>query len=87
MADRLNYAFLTPEKLRELDDKELTRIIELLNVTSADLIVVRDLIKDRNDFRRCYNKLVHQLQDLGVEPCTDYYKFSARSTGRTRKNV
>lgn len=78
------YEDLTPEVVRAMDDKELKKLIRYAQTTAADIRVVEDLIKDRNDMQNCYNKLYKQLQDLGVEPCIDY--FSMGKTGRPKRS-
>lgn len=76
------YDDLTPETVRTMDDKDLIKLIEYAQTTAVDIRIVKDLIRDRNDMKNCYNKLYEQLQDLGVEPCIDY--FSMGKTGRPK---
>ena len=66
---------LTPSKIRSLTFDELREFIKVVQSYRIDYEVVRDLMKDRNDFRLCYNKLKNQLLDAGLTPCVDYYKL------------
>ena len=76
------YDDLTPEAVRTMDEEELIKLIRYAQTTAVDIRIVQDLIRDRNDMRNCYNKLYEQLQDLGVEPCIDY--FNMGKTGRPK---
>lgn len=76
------YDDLTPEAVRTMDEDELRKLIKYAQTTAVDIRIVQDLIRDRNDMKTCYNKLYEQLQDLGVEPCIDY--FSMGKTGRPK---
>ena len=66
---------LTPSKIRSLSFEELYEFIQVVKSYRIDYEVVRDLMKDRNDFRLCYNKLKNQLIDEGLTPCIDYYRL------------
>ncbi len=76
------YDDLTPEAVRTMEDEELIKLINFAQTNATDIRIVQDLIRDRNDMKTCYNKLYKQLQDLGVEPCIDY--FSMGKTGRPK---
>lgn len=78
------YDDLTPEVVRTMEDEELRKLIKYAQMRAVDFRIVQDLIKDRNDMKNCYNKLYEQLQDLGVEPCIDY--FNMGKTGRPKKS-
>lgn len=69
---------LTPNKIRRLTDRELQELTEAIQTMTVDYSIVKDLIKDRNDFRVCYSKLIEQIRLLGVEPCIDYYSLYKR---------
>lgn len=73
----LNRLLNTPKSIKALTISELNdfceTILRIVNLT--DYEVVSDLMRDRNEFRDCYNKLTKQLQGLGVEPCIDYYSY------------
>lgn len=69
---------LTPSKIRRLTDRELEELTEAIQIMTVDYSIVKDLIKDRNDFRVCYSKLIEQIRLLGVEPCIDYYSLYKR---------
>lgn len=69
---------LTPSKIRRLTDRELEELTEAIQTMTVDYSIVKDLIKDRNDFRVCYGKLIEQIRLLGVEPCIDYYSLYKR---------
>lgn len=66
---------LTPSKIRSLTFDELHEFIKVVQSYRIDYEIVRDLIKDRNDMRLCYNKLKNQLLDAGLTPCIDYYRL------------
>jgi hypothetical protein len=66
---------LTPSKIRSLSFDELHEFIKVVQSYRIDYEVVRDLMKDRNDMRLCYNKLKNQLLDEGLTPCIDYYRL------------
>ena len=66
---------LTPSKIRSLSFDELYEFIKVIQSYRIDFEIVRDLIKDRNDLRLCYNKLKNQLIDAGMDPCIDYYRL------------
>ncbi len=76
------YDDLTPETVRTMEEDELLKLIKYAQTTATDIRIVQDLIRDRNDMKTCYNKLYKQLQDLGVEPCIDYYSMG--KTGRPK---
>lgn len=61
---------LTVKKFLSLPYEEQFEILEMLK---TDYVVVKDLIKDRNEFRRGYHLLADQLHDLGIEPKETYY--------------
>ena len=69
---------LTPDKVKRMTVRELDELIEAITVIVTDYQVVKDLITDRNDYRLCYDKLRIQIQDLGVEPCINYYNLHNR---------
>lgn len=73
----LNRLLQTPVSIKALKLSELIdfceTILRIVNLT--DYEVVSDLMRDRNEFRYCYNKLTKQLQGLGVEPCISYYSY------------
>lgn len=73
--ERLSRMNITPQYLRDLDNKRLSEVCEFIMTKAVDQTVVNDLIRDRNDFRYCYFKLIAQLQDLGVEPVVEYDKL------------
>ena len=56
---------LTVKKFLGLPFEEQFEVLEMLK---TDYVVVKDLIRDRNEFRRGYYILANQLRDLGVEP-------------------
>ena len=63
---------LTVKKFLSLPYEEQFEVLEMLK---TDYVVVKDLIRDRNEFRTGYYKLADQLRDLGVEPKeTSYLK-------------
>lgn len=49
--------------------------VEVLETLKTDYEVVRDLIRDRNDFRRGYFILLKQLEEVGIEPKYSYYNI------------
>lgn len=61
---------MTPDRFKRLDYAEQ---IEFLEVCKADYAVIKDLIRDRNEFRDLYYKLYKQLKDHGIEPFKDYF--------------
>lgn len=61
---------LTVKKFLSLPYEEQFEVLEMLK---TDYVVVKDLIRDRNEFRTGYYKLADQLHDLGVEPNTTSY--------------
>ena len=77
------YDDLTPEAVRTMDNEDLNKLIKYAQKTAIDFRIAQDLIKDRNDMKYCYNKLYGQLQDLGVEPCINYYSMG--KTGRPKR--
>lgn len=63
---------LTVKKFLSLPFEEQFEVLEMLK---TDYVVVKDLIRDRNEFRRGYYLLADQLHDLGIEPKeTSYLK-------------
>lgn len=63
---------LTVKKFLSLPFEEQFEVLEMLK---TDYVVVKDLIRDRNEFRRGYYILADQIRDLGVEPKeTSYLK-------------
>lgn len=85
MPTKYDFKDITPNVLRSMTDKELQEVCTFLLQKSVDVVILQDMIMDRNDFRDCYYKLTKQLQDIGVEPCIDYFKKSHKK-GR-KKNV
>lgn len=77
---------ITPDNLRTMTDKQLTDICAFILTKSVDMVILQDMISDRNNFRNCYYALREQIQALGVEPCIDYFKNGAMK-GRPQKNV
>lgn len=71
---------LDPYILRKLTEKltddELMEFIKTIQKYRIDFVIVKDLIKDRNDMRYCYNKLKTQLEENGIKPCIDYYRLN-----------
>lgn len=72
--NKYSFDTLTPEDIKRMTDEELIKLCEFLQVKSVDFVIVKDLIRDRNEFRSCYNKLYGQLLALGVEPAINYFK-------------
>lgn len=85
MPTKYDFKDITPNVLRSMTDKQLQEICDFILRKSVDEVILHDMIMDRNDFRNCYYKLVKQLQDIGVEPCIDYFKKPSKK-GR-RKHV
>ena len=77
------YDDLTPKIVRTMNDEDLNKLIKYAQKQAIEFRIVQDLIKDRNEMKYCYNKLYAQLQDLGVEPCINY--FSMGKTGRPKR--
>lgn len=61
---------MTPERFELLSYEEK---LEFLSIYKTDYEVVKDLIRDRNEFRLGYIRLFKQLKALGVEPDETYY--------------
>ena len=85
MPKKIAYYDLTPDDIKAMSKDDLEKLINFIQRKSADFSIVNDLIRDRNEFRACYNKLVKQLQDLGIEPIVDYYRLG--KTGRPTKTA
>lgn len=83
MPKKIAYADLTPDDIRAMSKEDLEKLVNFIHRKSADFVIVNDLIRDRNEFRACYNKLVNQLQELGVTPAVDYYRLG--KTGRPKE--
>lgn len=64
---------MTLERFKRLDYAEQLQYIE---DAENNKTVVRDLIRDRNEFKQCYFTLYAQLKDAGITPAADYYKRS-----------
>lgn len=60
---------------------------EILETLKTDYEVVRDLIRDRNEFMRGYFILSKQLQEVGIEPKYDYYNGKENYKKRGSENV
>lgn len=84
MPKKIAYYDLTPDDIKAMSKDDLDKLINFIQRKSADFSIVNDLIRDRNEFRACYNKLVNQLQDLGIAPIVDYYRLG--KAGRPTKN-
>ena len=66
---------MTPERFKRLDYAEQ---VQFLQDAENNKATVRDLIRDRNEFKQCYFTLYAQLKDAGLTPATDYYKLHNR---------
>lgn len=74
---------MTPQAFKELSVEEQ---YEFLTIVRADYETVKDLIRDRNEFRDLYYQLRAQLIDNGITPVNDYWKKDS-SKGRKKKDV
>lgn len=72
---------MTPQKFKELSVEEQ---YEFLSIARADYETVKDLIRDRNEFRDLYYQLRAQLIDNGITPVNDYW-LSKSPKGRKKK--
>lgn len=61
---------LTLDKFLQLDR---TSQQEIFDVMKADYDVVKDLIRDRDEYARGYRKLYRQLEQNGIKPNTESY--------------
>ena len=61
---------MTPERFELLSYEEK---LEFLSIYKTDYEVVKDLIRDRNEFRLGYIRLFKQLKALGVAPDESQY--------------
>ena len=82
---KIAYDDLTPDAIRAMSEDDLYKLVNFIHRKSVDFVIVNDLIRDRNEFRACYNKLVNQLHDLGIQPVVDYYRLG--KTGRPKKKA
>ena len=74
---------MTPQKFKEMSVEEQ---YEFLYIVRADYETVKDLIRDRNEFRDLYYQLRAQLIDNGITPVNDYWKKDSPK-GRKKKDV
>ena len=63
---------MTIERLKALSDYQLQ---DYINTTKANNLIITDVIRDRNLFRRLYYDLLEQITNAGLEPVNTYEKI------------
>jgi len=62
---------MTVERLKALPVEQLQ---DYIDTTKANNLIITDIIRDRNMFRRLYYELLEQITNLGIEPVNTYEK-------------
>lgn len=66
---------MTVERLKSLPVDQLQ---DYIDTTKANNLIITDIIRDRNLFRRLYYDLLEQITNAGLEPVNTYEKFLSK---------